>query len=574
MKTFIHKSRIYEAVVRLGGLFLGSSQRKKSAPVSFHAYSPLRYSGIRTLEQWADVIRRATQSVQGAGSADPQISVITPTWNTRVSWFSQAAVSLLEQSCADWEWCIIDDASTQTDFQSLFPVLETSRRVKIRKLSEHVGISGAMNEGLSMASADSVCFLDHDDLLAPAALAECLRAMDGGLDAVYTDEDKVNDDGVCAEPFYKPDWSPEYFRCVMYIGHLLCVRRDMALKINGFDGRFNGVQDFEFMLRYSEQTSRIGHLSAILYHWRTAPGSVASSQDAKGELGGLQRQAVQEHLERLHFSSVAEVGRAKHTIQIRPSSLDDHPTVSIILAGADPGQRILSNITGKTTYDNYEIICMNSDRVAEQYLPSIRSDKVRHIEFEGDANSEWARNVGARHAMGEFLVFINPDVEVITVTWIEKMLYYARQRDVGAVGGLVVYSDLTVRHAGIVVAQGGVSVRLLHKAPADSIGCFGVLCCSREVSAVTAECMMIKRRLFESTGGFSGIYSFLQQDVELCLRLRSLGLRNVYTPQARFGYLGANAGGIPVRDKDICSQDPYYNRNLDFDVCDYTAKCD
>src|SRR5262249_8483377 len=156
-----------------------------------------------------------------------------------------------------------------------------------RKLARNVGISGATNEGLHLASGDYVCLLDHDDLLAPTAISECLELLSQGLDVVYTDSDKVNDAGIRSEPFYKPDWSPEYFRGVMYVGHLLCVRRDLALSVSGFSPKFDGVQDFEFMLRCSEQTQRIGHVSNILYHWRSSPSSVAGSTDAKGNLGQL-----------------------------------------------------------------------------------------------------------------------------------------------------------------------------------------------------------------------------------------------------------------------------------------------
>ncbi|MBV8847894.1 MAG: glycosyltransferase [Bryobacterales bacterium] len=551
-------------------------------PPQVRRASASRYlSSAATVEQWGEILRQVMAAQPKSTPGSPRISVITPAWNTQVAWFAQAAISLLEQSCAEWEWCVVDDASTRTDFHALLAVLESTGRVKFRKLLRNSGISTASNEGLAMASAEYACLLDHDDLLAPDALAKCLQALDSGLDAVYTDEDKVDEDGIRNQPFYKPDWSPEYFRGVMYVGHLLCVRRETALDIGGFDARFDGVQDFEFLLRYSERSSRIGHLAEILYHWRAVPGSIAASQDAKGDVGELQKRAVTEHLRRLNIAAVVEPGPATHTLQILPVSPDFEPRVSIVIAVDAPDRfdKCLASIAAKSAYENFEIVCVGKDGGGACAERHTKTRTLKSVLLPGRFDLPRAANFGAEHATGDFLMFMSPALEVITENWIDCMLFYARQKDVGAVGGLVAYPDGALEHAGIVLGCRGTAGRLLHKAPADSTGYFGVICCAREVSAVASGCMMIRREMFSEAGKFAEDYSSAYHDVDLCLKLRSLGLRNIYTPRARFLYGGQQWRDRHSRDgslflkrwgKTAALSDSYYNRNLNLDRCDYT----
>ena len=503
-----------------------------------------------------------------------------------MKWFAEAAISVLEQSFDDWEWCIVDDASTRADFHALFPVLEETRRIKIRKLEQKLGISGALNEGLRMASGEYVCFLDHDDMLAPAALAECAEALQENLDAVYTDSDKVDDGGIRSEPFHKPDWSPEYFRGVMYVGHLLCVRRDLARDIGGFDSRYDGVQDFEFMLRYSEATQRIGHISQVLYHWRAVPESVAFSAAAKPDQAQLQRAAVEAQLARLQLPAVAEPGSAPHLVRIVPAPLTSEPRVSILIPTRDAPdllERCLSSIFKKSSYSNFEVICIDNETTDPRALELMETYPVTRVPYPGHFNFARANNLGARRAAGDVLILLNNDVEVITENWIENMLYYACQPDVGAVGGLLLYADGDVQHAGVVLGARGTADHLLRHAQADSHGHAGVLECAREVSAVTAACLMAQKEKFERAGGFNEYYHTAYQDVDLCLQLRSLGLRNIFTPRARLFHLESSTRGSYYDFVDrnllldrwgevIAASDPYYNPNLDLEAGDYSLK--
>jgi O-antigen biosynthesis protein len=557
-------------------------QALRRAAASRHA------GGLMATRQWNEVLGKCIAALPAAGAAAqvPRISIITPAWNTQPSWLAEAAISVLEQSSGEWEWCIVDDASTKAGFHRLFPILQTTSQIKVRSLERNRGISGATNEGLRLASAEYVCFLDHDDMLAPTAIAECLEALDQGLDAVYTDSDKVDESGIRREPFYKPDWSPEYFRGVMYIGHLLCVRRDLALEIGGFDSRYDGVQDFEFMLRYSERTQRIGHISEVLYHWRAVRNSVASSSDAKGDLGKLQCTAVQEQLTRLHLPAAAEAGPGPHRVQIVPAPRTNGPCVSIIIPtkdAADLLDRCLTSILEKTAYSNFEIVCVDNDTTDARALRLMQTRQVKRVAYSGSFNFSRANNLGIKQARGEVLVLMNNDIEVITASWIDEMLYYALQKDVGAVGGMLLYPDKSVQHAGVVLGCRGTADHVLRHAPEDSDGYAGSLACAHEVSAVTAACLMVQREKFERAGGFNEYYHTIYQDVDLCLQLRSQGLRNIFTPRARFFHLESPSRGryYDLIDRNllldrwgetIAASDPYYNRNLDVEACDYSLK--
>jgi len=240
---------------------------------------------------------------QRVANRTPFFSVVTPTYESKPEWLAAAALSLIKQSFADWEWCLADDGSQNEETQKMLASLaKVSPRVRVQP-GARSGISAATNRGLDLAQADYVCFLDHDDLLHPSALEAMAEAINNGYEVAYSDEDKIDETtGRLVEPFFKPDWSPEYFRGAMYVGHLLCVRRDLAMKTR-FDSAFDGVQDFEFMLRLSESQPRIAHVPQILYHWRKTPGSIAESPEAKPRISLLQEQAVNAHLARLNLTA-------------------------------------------------------------------------------------------------------------------------------------------------------------------------------------------------------------------------------------------------------------------------------
>ncbi|MDQ2840818.1 MAG: glycosyltransferase family 2 protein [Acidobacteriota bacterium] len=517
-------------------------------------------------------------------ASEPLISVITPTWNTDPAWFLELAISVVEQSCLNWEWCLVDDCSAETKFHSLVDELQSLHNVTITRLTQPHGISRATNVGLECARGRYVCFVDHDDTLSRDALAESLSALEGGSDAVYTDSDKIDVRGNRSEPFHKPDWSPEFFRGVMYVGHLLSVRRDLARLIGGFNQEYDGVQDFEFLLRYSEITQKIAHIPKILYHWRSVEGSVAAGINAKGDLGRLQRRAVSFHLQRLRMAAAVEAGDFPHRLKIVPLRRQTTPRVSIIIPTKDsPGilRKCLSTLFSRTTYPNFEVLCVDNETTDPAALRELTSGPIQRLLFSGRFNFSKANNLARQYASGLYLVFMNNDVEVRSPDWIEQMLYYAEQSDVGAVGGLLLYPNHSVQHAGVVLGCRGTADHVLRGAPGDSDGYAGSLSCAREVSAVTGACLMMRTSSFDDLGGFNEHYFTAYQDVDLCLKLRAQGKRIIFTPRARLIHHESISRGkyYDLVDRNLLldfweplirAGDPYYNPNLDVQTCDYT----
>lgn len=515
----------------------------------------------------------------------PAMSIITPVWNTKPLWFFELAMSILEQTTLQWQWCIVDDcSSSQCEFHLLLAEVERLPNVRVLRLRQGAGISGATNRGLALASGEFVCFVDHDDLLERGAIGRCLDVLQAGADAVYTDSDKIDENGTHSEPFYKPDWSPEYFRGVMYVGHLLCVRRSLAEAVQGFNSHFDGVQDFEFFLRLSERTEKISHIPEVLYSWRKVSGSVAFEGDAKGDLGRLQCEAVQLQLKRLNWNATAQPGDYAHRVKIVPNARISFPKVSIIIPTKDNPNVLedcLYSLFSRTLYRNFEILCVDNETVDPAALQILRAAPVERILFPGKFNYSKANNLGLEHAGGEFLVFMNNDIEVLTPDWIEQMLYYAEQPDVGAVGGLLFFPDTTVQHAGVVLGCRGTADHLWRCLPGDSDGYAGSLSCAREVSAVTAACMMVPRQLYEQVGGFSEHFFTHYQDVDLCLKIRQQGKRIIYAPQAKFVHHESVSRGqyydlvdrallLDFWEPLIKKGDPYYNPHFNVQACDYS----
>lgn len=517
------------------------------------------------------------------GATPAKFSVVTPTYNARPQWLAEAAISLLHQSLGEWEWCIVDDGSTSTETLHFLRQIDgLTDRVRV-EFSANAGISAATNKALAMARGDFVCFLDHDDLLDADALSEMAKKLRSGFDAVYSDEDKLDDaSGERVEPFFKPEWSPEYFRGVMYVGHLLCLRRDLAMQTR-FNPAFDGVQDFEFMLRVSETGAKIAHVPLPLYHWRKTPGSIAENSEAKPELGRLQERAVNAHLARLGLPAHAESLTLPHRLRMVPFSRTAHPRISVIIPTKDAPEllRRCAASVRESSYPEYEIVVVDNDTTDEEALRVMEQSGVTRVPFPGPFNFSRANNRGAQQATGTFLVFLNNDTEIISPDWLQHLLYYAAQKDVGAAGALLVYEDRTVQHGGVALGMRGTADHMMRGFPLDADGYAGSLACAREVSAVTAACMMIRKSLFEEIGGFNEHFFTAYQDVDLCLRLQAQGLRIIYTPQAKVVHHEWTSRKtyydmvdrmllLDQWEEIIERGDPYYNRHLNLERGDYS----
>jgi GT2 family glycosyltransferase len=560
----------------------GLSPREIEAREQIARLGPL--SADKAFERLKPIFERHARLV--AQNEKALFSLITPTYNTRPGWLAEAALSLLNQSFSNWEWCIVDDGSQDRQTKKFLEHLShASPRVRV-EFAVKAGISAATNQALDLAQGDYVCFLDHDDLLHWSALESMAEELRDGYDAVYSDEDKLDEEtGELVEPFFKPEWSPEYFRGVMYVGHLLGVRREIARQTR-FDSAFDGVQDFEFMLRVSETGARIGHIPRVLYHWRKTAGSIAAATDAKPHIGALQQSAVNAHLSRANLPALAQQTDFPHRLKILPVPRTGLPTVSIIIPTKNAPEmlgRCLKSVSEKTSYPDFEVILMDNETTDERSLQLMEQYPIRRISFPDPFNFSRANNQGAIAATGDFLVFLNNDTEIIAGDWLQHLIYYAEQSDVGAVGALLVYEDRTVQHAGVALGMRGTADHMMRGFPIGIDGYAGSLVCAREVSAVTGACLMIRKSLFQEIGGFNEHFFTAYQDVDLCLRLRERGLRLICTPQALVVHHESVSRQtyydmidrmllLDQWESVITRGDPYYNPNLNLERGDYSRR--
>lgn len=244
----------------------------------------------------------------------PLISVIVPCWNPEYLHIQALVDSVIAQGYENWE-LVLADASSDEDISGFIDNLAKSdTRIVYHKLKNNSGIGMNTNAAIEIAKGEYIAFLDHDDTLDPDALAyNALAIEEYDPDLLYSDEDKVTDDGTkYFEPHFKPDFSLSMLRNVNYITHFVVVRRSIAEKVGLIESGFDGAQDYNFLLNIVDVTDKIYHIPRILYHWRQAATSTASDFSSKAHIKDAGVKALNNHLKRRGIK-----GKAK-AIENRP----------------------------------------------------------------------------------------------------------------------------------------------------------------------------------------------------------------------------------------------------------------
>lgn len=525
--------------------------------------------------------------VAALGEACPTIGIVVPVYETPEPLLRACVASVLDQAYPTWRLVLVDDGSRAPHIPALLARLAAvDPRITVVRRPANGGISAALNEGLDHVGEAIVAFLDHDDHLTVDALLEVAEAFRArpDLDVVYSDQVKSDAGGVVREHFFKPDWSPVYLLGVMYVGHLLAVRTALARELR-FLGRFDGVQDFEFMLRLSGRTQRIGHIAKPLYGWRAVPGSLALGSDEKRGIEALQTRAVEEHLGRSGYSwSVAPHPVLRHRLVIRASESTRRPPISIVIPSRDEPEivgRCLSTLREVTRYPDVEVIVVDNGSTDPDALAAIARHADRRIPYKREFNFSEANNLGIAEARGEVIVFLNNDTEIVQPDWLSDMVAFLEDPGIAIVGPMLLYPDGRVQHAGVVLGARGTADHVMRNFDPEWDGYAGSLAAAREVSAVTGACLMIRRSAFEAAGGFSTDYQKHYQDVHLCLRVREQGGSVVCAPQVRLIHhesVTRKAAGYDMGDRAILidrwhdwisAGDRFYNRNLDVQTLRY-----
>lgn len=528
----------------------------------------------------------------------PLVSVVMPTWNANLVWLEEAIVSVQNQVYGDWELCIADDASTNAEVR---PFLEQQAakdsRIKVVFRPTNGHISAATNSALEVATGEWITFLDHDDLLPPHALYYMVKAAIENPRArmIYSDEDKVDEQGRRHDPYFKSDWNPDLFYAHNLVTHLAFYHREVMDQVGGLRDAYAGAQDYDLVLRVIEKISadQIVHVPFLLYHWRAHAASTAKADltiKPYAMLAG--ERALNDHFRRIGNGARAQfVG---HGFRARFRLPDEPPMASIIIPTRNALKLVevcIKSIRDMTRYRNYEVILVDNgsdDPAALAYFAEIdKLDNIRVIRDEQPFCYSAINNRAAEQAKGEILVFLNNDIEVINPEWLDELISHACRPGIGAVGARLIYPNGTIQHAGIVLGIGGWAGHAHKSFSSLAHGYVGRLTLQNNFSAVTGACLAVQKTYFMQVGGFDEVNLRVAcNDVDLCLKFTELGLRNLYTPFASLYHHESATRGFedtPEKkarfDKEVAymwkrwpklmANDPYYSPNLTLDAEDF-----
>src|SRR2546427_1244508 len=529
---------------------------------------------------------KASQTIE-TFAYQPTVSIVMPVYNGSKEYLTKALDSVQNQYYPFWELCICDDASSAPHVRK---VLEdyagNDKRIKVVFSEKNGGIAVASNRALELATGEFIGLLDYDDELTPDALYEVAKTLqEVDADLIYSDEDKLDANGARCNPFFKPAWSPDLLLSCNYICHFGVYRKSLVDQIGGFREGFDGSQDYDLVLRFTEKSEKIVHIPKILYHWRKASGSVSASTLSKPYAYEAGKKGLQESLCRRNMAG--EVSTEKFLGYYRVKrKLVSPGKVSIIITTRDRLEllrRCIDSIERETEYRNYEIVIVNNDSKESATLEYFERTPHRVI-HDAAATFNFSRlnNRAAKEVNGEYLVFLNNDIEVISDEWLSAMIEHAQRPRVGAVGAKLLYPDNRIQHAGVVLGIDGPAGHS-HKfmnGYYDS-GYFGFPHIIRNYSAVTGACLMIRRTLFEEIGGLDEEnLAVAYNDIDLCLRLRRAGYLIVYTPYALLYHKESASRGyrwnpaevsyVMTKWQNEILNDPYYSPNLTSEAEDFS----
>jgi glycosyltransferase involved in cell wall biosynthesis len=512
-----------------------------------------RPAGIaNTYDAWLENYDRVTPQLveqaraqSGAWAFKPVVSVLVPVYNTEEKWLRRCIESVQAQAYPHWELCVADDASPAPHVARIlneYAAKDDRIRVVMRPQNGH--ISATSNSALALATGEYVALLDHDDELHPLALFEVVKALQThrSWKLIYSDEDKIDQDGRRYDPYMKPDWNYDLFLSQNCISHLGVYQRQLLLDAGGFREGYEGSQDWDLALRCIERLAPadIGHIPRVLYHWRAIPGSTAMAVDEKSYARTAGMKAIAEHLGRVNANAaVQEIDGRPGNFHVSYALPAPSPKISLIIPtrdGLDLLKRCVDSILTLTTYDNYEIIIVDNqsqDPATLQYLRDVVADpRVSVIAYDQPFNYSALNNYAVRQTSGELVGLVNNDIEVISPDWLQEMAGHAMRPEIGAVGAMLYYPDDTIQHAGVVLGVHRVAAHAYCGKPRGYPGQMGRARLVQDMSAVTAACLLIRRAVFDEVNGLDESLQVAFNDIDFCLRVQQQGYRNLWTPFA------------------------------------------
>lgn len=534
--------------------------------------------------------RQARKQRRTEFACAPLISIVVPLYQTPVPYLKELMESVQNQTYANWQLCLADGSEGYELRDYLKKHYGRERRLYYKKLRKNGGISENTNAAIRMARGEYLMLCDHDDVLEEDALFEIVKAINQkqGADVIYTDEDKVSMDGRhYFDPNFKPDFNLFRFRENNYICHIFAVKRTLLEKAGLFRSAFDGAQDYDLIFRCCEQAEEIVHVPKVLYHWRCHMESTAADPSSKRYAYEAGRRAIEEHYERMGIPADVELTERPGWYRSRVE-IQGTPLVSMIIPNKDHIDDLelcLSSVYEKSTYRNFEVLIVenNSEQPETFAYYETLAEKypgVRVLTWTKEFNFAAINNFAAAKARGDYLLFLNNDVEIITVQWLEEMLQICQQDQVGIVGAKLYYPDDTIQHAGVVLGLGGIAGHIMCRASREDAGYMGRMVSVQEISAVTAACMMIRTQVFREVGGYDEAFCVAFNDIDLCMKVRAKNKKIVFTPYAELYHYESKSRGLedtPEKqfrfDKEVkrfqekwaaelAKGDPYYSPNL------------
>lgn len=442
---------------------------------------------------------------------EPKISIVVPMYNTKEKFFEELIKSLKNQTYSNWELCLADGSEIQNKILDKY--YRDDKRIKYKFLNSNKGISENTNKAIEMATGDYIGFLDHDDILSQDALYEIVKCVNEAInekaDFIYTDEDKIDDEtGERFEPYFKPDFSPETLECNNYITHFVVVKKELFNKVGLLDSRFNGAQDFDFVLRCAEKAEKIIHISKILYHWRVHRASTANVADSKPYAYEAGIQVIKEHLKRTNKKGDVQNGQEVPGIYKVKLDVIGNPKVSILIPNKDNIKLLktcIESIIKLTTYKNYEIVIIENNSEQKEtfdyYKKIVKDNRIKVLNYSKEKIKEFNYskliNFGVKNVDGEYVLQLNNDTKLLTPDWLEIFIGYAQNKEIGAIGARLYFEDKTIQHAGIAIGIAGIAGNELVNLPYGKHAYFGREAATRNVAAVTGACLFARRELYE-----------------------------------------------------------------------------
>ncbi len=524
------------------------------------------------------------------------VSICVPLYNTPQKFLRELIDSVLAQTCPCWELCFADASDEQhTDVaKTVAEYQKKDARIRCVKV-ENKGISANTNAAAALAAGKYIGLADHDDVLAPHAVYEMMKAAhETGAQFLYSDEALFTSD--IRRPttgHFKPSFAPDYLNCCNYICHFSVFTKELFDAVGGLCPECDGSQDHDLFLKLSERTVP-QHIAKVLYYWRVHAASTSAGTQAKPYVAEAAKRAVAGHLARTGAKGTVVDGLFPSTYKVE-YEIEGEPLVSILIPNKDhidDLDKALCSIFEKTTYPHYEIIVIENNSTEDatfRYYETLegRHPNCRVVRYEGGFNFSAINNFGRRYANGEYLLLLNNDVEVINGTWLSEMLSLCAQPGVGIVGAKLYYPDDTIQHAGVIVGLGGYAGHSHKYAKRGGSGYMFRASTVQDLSAVTAACLLVKASVYDEMNGLDEKFTVAFNDVDFCLRVRNSGYRIVYTPYAELYHYESKSRGQDTKgaakerfdgerrrmkerygESLIC--DPYYNPNLTLDREDFS----